>query len=154
MARDLKLIRRVTATGGAWAGDASTWSQGTPPVVATVNALEVGSPIMPLVIGRVDAHHGSVINRGAAGLMRVIGADAARRFLVDYYVEMILKENGQPDVVEWNLLKGSSPVDTGTLEDFTTDPAWLQDAKIAFHLTPIGGSLAEDSVVEIWAADI
>lgn len=153
MPRALRLIRRVVASGGGWAGDPIVWTEANPPVSATVDATELTDPTMEIALARADARPMPIANRGAAGYLRVLGADAARRFDMEIYLAMTRVEAGSSDE-DWNRLKGSSPVDIGNGEDFTTDPAWLQDARIAFHLVPKGGNLASGSTVELWAAEI
>lgn len=152
MARELKLVRRVTAGAGGWGGDAA-WSEGSPPVAAGGAHTEVGSPQFSIPGSLAERTHVSA--RGCAGYVRVTGADAARVFELRIYVEWVRVEAGvrTPD---WRLLAADGGVvrEISNGEDFTTDPAQLGDQRIAFHLTPVGGNLAQNSVVEIWASEI
>lgn len=143
----LNLVRRVYATGeGGWSGDGAVWSGDDPVNWPTVsNAQEEGSPIF--------AHEG----RGVRGILRVRGADSTRRFdlrVVIEYVKFIPPKGTQAD---WQLPAGPTPPapveprDIGDGEDFTTVSIDLTGKRIAFHLVPKDGNLADGSIVEIWA---
>lgn len=151
MPREIRLVRRVTAQAGGWAGDGADWSQASPPIAAGGGA-ETTSPIFVIPLSRADAP--DVRTRGAAGIMRVTGADAARRFNMQVFVSWARRE-GATITKDWRLLTDTAAREIGNGEDFDTGiAANLQDCEIAFHLIPIGGNLAEASVVEIWAAEV
>ncbi len=152
MPREVLLRRRVVATAGGWAGDGANWTQGNPPAAATVQATEDTSPIMVLPISRREAKQ--FATRGAAGMMRVFGADPTRRFLMRIFVEWLRKEKDAQPISDWREITGAGGIDIGNGEDFTTDPVDVGDARIAFHLVPVGGNLGDASTVELWASEI
>lgn len=151
MSREVRLLRRVTAGAGGWAGDVP-WSTGTPPVAAGAPHVEVGEPIFAIPI--TVRENQALLSRGVVGMVRVTGADATRRFTARLYIEWLRKEAGQADVVDWRIPKGHAGTEVGDGEDFTTDPMDLRDARIAINLVPIGGSLAAGSVVELWVSEV
>jgi hypothetical protein len=113
---------------------------------------EVGTtPILTLPLERRERR--DVLVRGAAGYFRVYGPDAARRFNMSIYLGW-LRIEGNVRTRDWRGITGLDPRDIGDGESWSTDPLWLQDQQIAFHLMPIGGSFGSGSTVEIWGAEI
>lgn len=147
---ELKLLRRITAGVGGWAGDGTVWNGDDPvnaPKPATVQATEVTNPIH------------SINHKRARGFIRVLGGDAARRFDMRLVVGWSKKTN-DTQVDDWQLPAGSTPPspavprDIGDGEDFDTESIDLTGQKYALHLVPQAGNLTEDSIIEIWASEV
>lgn len=155
MPRELKLLRRITAGGGGWAGDGPDWSQSNPPAAVLAPHTEASGfnqgPIFTVPIQLTEAPQFPA--KGFAGYMRVIG-DPARLFSLKVFMEWVRTEKGLPSVYDWRLPVRRSDRILGDGGDFTSDPAQLRDSRVAFHLTPIAGNLAAGSVVELWMGEI
>ena len=151
MAREVRLIRSITAAAGGYPGDGADFSESNQPAQASPHETQT-DPIFFIPLRRLDDE--TVTCRGLAGMMRVTGADAGRRFTLRIFIEWLRKVPGGTPVRDWRLVTGAPTRDIGNGEDFTTDPVSLQDQNIAFHLVPVSGNLAAGSVVEIWGAEI
>lgn len=148
----LRLMRRITATAGGWAGDNATpWvgdDGSNDPVPATVQAGETGEGqaiAVPPQFGNFPA-------RGLLGFVRVTGADSTRRFDLRLVHAWAKRQSDGTDKLDWRELKGAAALDAGNGEEFTTVPQAMVSSRIAFHLIPQGGNLASGSVVEVWAS--
>jgi len=152
----LRLVRRITAGPGGWAGDGPVWDVDNPPVPSQDPMdPEEGSPIFTIGLRRPQ-YGGATRAVGCKGILRVIGADSTRRFTMRLVVEWP-QEGLSP---RWMELVDSetgtivTPRDIGDDEDFTTADTDLATHRVAFHLTPIAGNLGDGSMVEIWAVVI
>jgi hypothetical protein len=157
MSRHLRLVRRITAGAGGWAGDGATWNgESSVPVPASAPAVEVGSPIFKMGIRDEEGQ----VPTGISGLMRVTGADATRRFDLRLVLAYTKVPPSGPNVIDWRETTGPTPPtppaprDIGDGEQFTTLPLVLPLQDMAFHLVPQGGNLLSGSVVELWAAEL
>lgn len=152
MPREVRLLRRVLAGGAGWAGDSpSAWSQATPPAAAVAPHTELTSPILTLPI--YVRENPALLTRGVVGILRVTGADSTRRFTAKLHIEWLRIEAGVKSS-DWRVPTGHEGIELGDGDDFTSDPIDLRDSKIAIHLTPIGGSLAAGSTVELWTSEV
>ncbi len=161
MTRRLRLVRSVTAGSGGWGGDGTVWQgddPGNAPKPADAPAIEVGSPIFTPQFGP-DGGPSSGRSTGVSGIVRLSGGDSTRRFELRLVLGY-LKVNGEDQRIDWERPSGptpptpADPMSIGDGEDFTTLPFNLPNQMVAFHLIPVGGNLAEDSRIEIWAAEV
>ena len=155
MPREVRLIRRISADSGGFSGDngGGPWSEASPPVQASPHET-VTNPIFVVPIALRERQ--TTDARGAAGIVRVLddlGNPSLQKFTMKLFVEW-LRIEGTTRTSDWRALTDAPTRAIGNGEDWTTDPVFLQDQRIAFHLVPIGGSLPEDHVVEIWGAEI
>lgn len=162
MARIVRLIRRITATGGTWAGDGTVWSgdaSAAAPKPATINAVEVGHPIARV---RGSVNNVPLATQGWSGILIVRdgnGVATSKRFELRLVLGWEKVATGV-QVTDWRQPTGDSPPtppdarNIGDGEDFTTAPLILPNQDVAFHLVPIGGDLALGHKVEIWASEI
>jgi hypothetical protein len=152
--RKVYLARSITAEAGGWAGDAGLpWSQDNPPVAAVGETTTTPIFNIPMRL-RWD---NTTAPRGVAGLVRVYGPDATRQFTLNMYLEWARVTSLGPPMVEvsdWRMLVGSTGLVVGDGSDISTDPAYIDSARIAVSLVPIGGDLGAGSTCELWLAEI
>jgi hypothetical protein len=165
MARIVRLIRRVTATAGGWAGDGTVWDGDDPanaPKAATIQATEATTPIATAGAHPRTAEVGQIPS-GWSGIMRVLdntGAPSSKRFALRIVLGWKKDLGSGLYKVDWQEPVGDSPPtppdarNIGDGEDFTTEPLNLLGQDVAFHLVPVGGNLTSGHKVEIWASEV